>query len=185
MLYIISCTAFGRNTGVLHVTRDPATREIDYEDRMIFPLDNRTAVALGSTIDHINTPDFDNVLRCECGHIGDTTNLNFLPPSVVWVKNGESITTDSRVTITESLTFLDQRRASLLRISNFSLSDAGVYQCIFIDVDSDREVITTTPLRLDTGWCMQYYKILDINIIPSVTMQAISNWRAFHLNLLS
>ena len=131
---------------------------------MIFPLDNRTAVALGSTIDHINTPDFDNVLRCVCGHIGDTTNLNFLPPSVVWVKNGESITTDSRITITESREFLDQRRASLLRISNFSLSDAGVYQCIFIDVDSDREVITTTPLRLDTGWCMQYYKILDVTL---------------------
>ena len=153
--HIHSSTAFSKFTGALHITRDPATREIVYENSTILPLDNRTAVTLGSTIDHVNTPDFDNVLRCVCGHIGDDTNPNFLPPSVVWVKNGESITTDSRVTISESTTYLDQRRASVLRISNFSLSDAGVYQCIFIDVDSDREVITTTPLRLDTGWCMQ------------------------------
>ena len=119
---------------------------------MINPLDNRTAVTLGSTVDQVGTPDFDNVLRCECGHVGDTTNFNFDPPSVVWVKNGEEIVTDSRITITDSGTWVNGvRRASILRISNFQLSDAGVYQCIFTDVDSDHEVATTTPLRLDTG----------------------------------
>ena len=147
----LSFIAFSTFTGVLHVTRDPATREAIYEDNMINPLDNRTAVTLGSTVDQVGTPDFDNVLRCECGHVGDTTNHNFLPPSVVWVKDGADIITDSRITITDSATFIDQRRASVLRISNFQLSDVGVYQCIFIDVDSDREVATTTPLRLDTG----------------------------------
>ena len=60
---------------------------------------------------------------------------------------------DGRITITESTTFGGERRVSELQISNFGLSDAGVYQCIFTDVDSDSEVITTIPLRLDTGWC--------------------------------
>ena len=30
-------------------------------------------------------------------------------------------------------------------------SDAGVYQCIFKDTDSTREVVTSIPMRLDTG----------------------------------
>ena len=75
------------------------------------------------------------------------------PPSVVWVRNGEQVVADgSRIVITKSTIAGGQRMQSDLRISNFSLSDAGVYQCIFTDVDSDHEVITTIPLRLDTGW---------------------------------
>ena len=112
-----------------------------------FPLDNRTAVPVGSTVDN-------TLLRCVSGHVGDTGFGAFSPPSVVWVRNGEQVLADGgRIIVTEGTTHSGQRRSSELEISNFGLSDAGVYQCIFTDVDSDREVITTTPLRLDTGWC--------------------------------
>ena len=68
------------------------------------------------------------------------------PPSVVWVRNGEQVVNDGNITITE--TSGGQQRSSELQITNFALSDAGVYQCIFTE---GAEVITTTPLRLDTG----------------------------------
>ena len=51
-----------------------------------------------------------------------------------------------RITITETL--LAVQRSSELQISSFALSDAGVYQCMFTE---GAEVITTIPLRLDTG----------------------------------
>jgi len=121
---------------------DPVDSDTD-----AFPGDNRTAVTLGSII---GPP----LLRCVGGHEGDTgIGTSFSAPSVVWVRNGEQVVADGRITITESVVFSGERRASDLQITNFGLSDAGVYQCIFTDVDSDAEVITTTPLRLDTGWC--------------------------------
>ena len=120
------------------VATDPVTSESD-----VFPRDNRTAIALGSTASQ----------QCVGGHVGDTGIGGFFPPSVVWVRNGEQLVADGSITITESTTFGGQQRVSDLQISNFGFSDVGVYQCIFTDVDSDTEVITTTPLRLDTGWC--------------------------------
>ena len=120
--------------------------EFGYED--VVPRDNRTAVRLGGTVDQDSANSQNRVLRCIGGHV----TVAPLAPSVVWIRNGEQVVADSRITITKSKTAGGQRMQSDLRISNFSLSDAGVYQCIFTDVDSDREVITTTPLRLDTGW---------------------------------
>ena len=126
----------------LIVATDPVASESDF-----FPRDNRTAVTLGSTIGQ-------PLLRCVGGHVGDTGGFGgFLPPSVVWVRNGEQLVDGGRITITETVVSGGQRRVSDLQISNFGFSDVGVYQCIFTDVDSDTEVITTTPLRLDTGWC--------------------------------
>ena len=114
------------------------------------PKDNRTAVRLGGTVDEVSASVRSRVLRCTGGHVGSGSSSP--PPSVVWVRNGEQVVDGSRITITESTVTGGKRMRSELRISNFSLSDAGVYQCIFTDVDSDREVITTIPLRLDTGW---------------------------------
>ena len=98
-------------------------------DSDAFP-DNRVAVTIGS----------NQVLRC----VGSGSSS---PPSVVWVRNGEQVVADSRITITEVLLLVVQR-SSELQITNFGSSDVGVYQCIFTE---GAEVITTTPLRLDTG----------------------------------
>ena len=94
-----------------------------------FP-DNRVAVTVGG----------NQVLGC----VGAGSSS---PPSVVWVRNGEQVVNGGRITITEG-TLLFNQRSSELQITNFGLSDAGVYQCIFTE---GAEVITTTPLRLDTG----------------------------------
>ena len=93
-----------------------------------FPVDNRVAVTVGN----------NQVLRC----VGAGSSS---PPSVVWVRNGEQVVNGGRIIITEEFS---RQRSSELQIANFSLSDAGVYQCIFTE---GAEVITTTPLRLDTG----------------------------------
>ena len=94
-----------------------------------FTFDNRTAVTISNS----------RVLRCVGG--GSSS-----PPSVVWVRNGEQVIADGNITITETL--LAVQRSSELQISSFALSDAGVYQCMFTE---GAEVITTIPLRLDTG----------------------------------
>ena len=131
--------AFGSSTNTLRVVTDPVTSESDFS-----PLDNRTAVSLGSTI---GPP----LLRCVGSHGGRTGAFGLpVPTSVVWVRNGEQLVDGGRITITENSPF-SVRRQSDLQISNFGPSDVGVYQCIFTVGYS--EVITTTPLRLDTGWC--------------------------------
>ena len=102
-------------------------------DNDMFPVDNRTTVTVGNT----------HVLRC-------AGTGSFSPPSVVWVRNGEQVINGGNITITEGTDSFTQQTNSQLQITNFGLSDAGVYQCIFTE---GAEVITTTPLRLDTGWC--------------------------------
>ena len=96
-----------------------------------FP-DNRIAATAGS----------NQVLRC----VGSGSSS---PPLVVWVRNGEQVVNGGRIAITEAANSSSQKMSSNLQISNFGLSDAGVYQCIFTE---GAEVITTTTLRLDTGW---------------------------------
>ena len=91
------------------------------------------------------TVSVSNAQVLSCVGVGSSS-----PPSVVWVRNGEQVVNGSRITITEGTNSFTRQRSSSLQISNFTLSDAGVYQCIFTE---GAEVITTTPLRLDTGWC--------------------------------
>ena len=98
-------------------------------DSDTFRFDNRTAVSVGN----------NHVLSC--AGAGSSS-----PPSVVWVRNGEQVVNGGRITITEGTVLSSQ--SSELEISSFALSDAGVYQCIFTE---GAEVITTIPLRLDTG----------------------------------
>ena len=110
------------STSTLTVVMHPA-------DSDSFTFDNRTAVTGGS----------NHVLRC--AGTGSSS-----PPSVVWVRNGEQVVNGGRITITEET--VGNQTSSDLQITNFAPSDAGVYQCIFTE---GAAVITTTPLRLDTG----------------------------------
>jgi len=114
------------STTTLSVETDPTISDNDG-----FP-DNRIAVTVGN----------NRALRC----VGTGSSS---PPSVVWVRNGEQVVDGGRITITEGTVMFTQQRTSDLQITNFALSDAGVYQCIFTE---GAEVITTTPLRLDSGW---------------------------------
>ena len=95
-----------------------------------FP-DNRVAVSVGGS------------QTLSCAGTGSST-----PPSVVWVRNGEQVVNDGRITITETLMPGQQTNSELEIVNTFTLSDAGVYQCIFTE---GAEVVTTIPLRLDTG----------------------------------
>ena len=105
--------------------------------------DNRTGIGLGDTVD-------GSYLTCIAGHQGDGM-MNYSLPSVVWVRNGQPVNVaDSRINVTSTAT-ANGRLSSSLTITNFTLSDTGVYQCIFTDPDGDTELITTLPYRLDTG----------------------------------
>ena len=112
--------------------------------------DNRTAVSLGETIDPTSTPDADKLLRCVAGHQNDNMT-NFSPSTVVWIKDGETVEDGGNITITTSMA-ANGEVSSTLQVASFQESNAGVYQCIFTDnSSSDGEIITTIPLRLDTG----------------------------------
>ena len=105
--------------------------------------DNRTGIALGGTVD-------GSLLTCTAGHQGDGV-MDYPAPSVVWVRSGQVVDdTDSRITIT-STTMTNGQVTSSLTITNFGLSDAGVYQCVITDDSDGGEVITSIPYRLDTG----------------------------------
>ena len=84
------------------------------------------------------------------GHQNDDMT-NFSPSTVVWIKDGETVEVGGSITISTS-TAANGEVSSTLQIASFQESNAGVYQCIFTDASSsDGEIITTIPLRLDTG----------------------------------
>ena len=113
--------------------------------------DNCTGIALGGSTP-IGNPGPDPLLTCTAGHQGDGL-MNYSSPSVVWVRNGQVVDyTDSRITLT-AFTTANGQVTSSLTITNFTLGDAGVYQCVVTD-DSDggdTEVITSIPYQLDAG----------------------------------
>ena len=112
--------------------------------------DNRTAVSLGETIDPTSTPDPAKLLRCMAGHQNDDT-MSFTASTVVWIKDGETVEDGGDITISTSMA-ANGEVSSTLQIASFQESNVGVYQCIFTDdSSSDGEIITTIPLRLDTG----------------------------------
>ena len=130
--------------GALTVTADPTNNEVSYEVANPPPIplsggnppDNRTGVGLMSTVG-------SELLTCTVEHVSSSI------PSVVWIRNGQSITADvdHKIETTSPPGIVN----STLEITNFVQSNTGEYQCIFIDTDSEAEVITTIPLRLDTG----------------------------------
>ena len=151
-MYAIT-TAISSQNGTLVLTNQPSENEPIALLFGIVPLpnDNRTGIAPDG-----NTPtgesSTDPLLTCTAGHHGDEL-MNYTPPSVVWVRNGQAVDdTDSQITLT-STTMANGQVTSSLTITDFTAGDAGVYQCVFTD-DSDggnTEVITSIPYRLDTG----------------------------------
>ena len=137
MTYAYLCNMIfpAASTNTLTVVTNPA----DSDD---FPFDNRVAVSVGGS------------QTLSCAGSGSSS-----PPSVVWIRNGEQVVNGGRITITEGTIPFRLQTSSTLQISDFALSDAGVYQCIFTE---GAEVITTTPLRLDTGGCT----LITQNIVP-------------------
>lgn len=71
------------------------------------------------------------------------TSNHALQVQILWVRDGITISGDSTHSITGTATL-----NSSLQITDFALSDAGVYQCIF---NVETELIITRPYRLQTG----------------------------------
>ena len=89
---------------------------------------------------------------------GDQTaagDINLL--SVAWLKNEEEIVhIVNRTEITNDLRYqpgtIDETRyISRLLLMSFQTFDVGIYQCVYSDYDSDRELVFSTPFRLDSG----------------------------------
>ena len=110
-------------------------------------VDNRTLFPIG--VGATTSPDpAAQLLRCVSSHTGSET----MRPSVTWLRNGvELVANGSKVTI-DTIDDGVSGTASLLTVTDFQLSDTGVYQCVFTNpAGVMQEVITSTPFRLDAG----------------------------------
>ena len=99
--------------------------------------DNRTGIVLGSQVS----------MNCAA----ETSN-NALPVQISWTRDGKIIIDDS----THHINTTDLN--SSLQITNFTLQDVGVYQCIFNTLTT--ELTMTIPFRLQTG---EYNNIVTIS----------------------
>ena len=149
----------------IHLLRDPVTREIvggnfdaikNY-DRI---RDNRTSYSPGANFEpNIYISLCCQVLRCEIAIPGDQTaapDISFL--SVAWLKNDEEVVhVAGQTEITNTLRYQsgsdETRYVTQLVLMSFETADAGIYQCVYSDYDSDRELLFSTPFRLDSGKC--------------------------------
>ena len=149
------------NSNAVELTRDPISRE----DRYDVIADNRVSVAVGSQFDPASTANADQLMVAAAAL---ATFRNLETQSIVWVRDGvviaengvfmptmvDPITADPRYTVDATATDLGGSGLwrTVLTISNFQASDAGVYQVIFTDAAiGGSEVLTTTPIRLDAG----------------------------------
>ena len=110
-------------------------------------VDNRTLFPIGVGATTSPSPAAQ-LLRCVSSHTGSET----MRPSVMWLRNGvELVANGSKVTI-DTTDDGASGTASLLTVTDFQLSDTGVYQCVFTNPAGVlQEVITSTPFRLDAG----------------------------------
>ena len=117
---------------LLSIVDQPAENEFMLELSDIYR-DNRSGIALGAMVG-------SDLLKCEATRNG---TYSMTMPVVTWIKDGKNLTS--------TIGF-----SSFLEITDFTESDAGVYQCVFTDTDAEAEVITTIPYRLDTGLTLMY-----------------------------
>ena len=148
----------------ISLLRDPVAREIAGGDSGAVKTydsirDNRTAYELGLDFDSTQYQGLCcQVLRCILAIPGDQTaavDIDLL--SVAWLRNEEKIVhIVNRTEITndlryQSYTIDETRYVTRLLLMSFQTSDVGIYQCVYSDYDSDRELVFSTPFRLDSG----------------------------------
>ena len=79
--------------------------------------------------------------------------------TVTWLKDGEEVVHSSgRTPIVRDLRYAaladETIYVSYLRLLPFMAADIGVYQCVYSDFDTDRELVFGSPIKLDSGECM-------------------------------
>ena len=108
--------------------------------------DGRIQVSLGTNL--------TETLWCAVER-SDRKNTPNSSPQVKWMKDGRVIVngigSEKEIVLHGLIGDNSFENNSTLNIYNFKASDAGVYQCVFYDRDSQGEVITTQPLRIDIG----------------------------------
>ena len=125
----ISHTALAYGDTVLTINTQPSDNEESYEGGgFFFRRDYRSGIPSGTTVD-------GTLLMCDVKHGRTSTSPD---PTVQWIRNGQLIKNSTGL-------------MTSLTIDSFSESDVGEYQCIYTDSDSDAEVITSIPYRLQTG----------------------------------
>ena len=162
LLFSISvAVSFGLDPNAIILSRDPVSREDTYDAIA----DNRVSVALDTQFDPSSTSNADQMMVATALLL---SFRNLETQSIVWVRDGvviaenglivpsvvNPVTADPRYTL-QAIEVNDGGSGqwhTVLTISGFQASDAGVYQVIFTDAEaSGSEVLTTTPIRLDTG----------------------------------
>ena len=149
--------------GSISLHRDPVTREIAGGDNDAVKTydsirDNRTAYMPGLNFEpSIYQSLCCQVFRCEISIPGDQTispNISLL--IVTWLRNEKEVVhVDGQTEIDNTLRYQsspdETRYISELVLTPFQTADAGIYQCVFTDFDSDRELVYSTPFRLDSS----------------------------------
>ena len=120
--------------------------------------DNRSSFTIGDDFEPNQfTDSCCQVLRCIAAIPGDQTQAtNISQLTVTWLRNEEEVVHSAGQTeITNELRYQsgpdETRYVSQLRLLPFQTSNIGVYQCVYSDFDSDRELVYSTPFSLDTG----------------------------------
>ena len=97
------------------------------------------------------------MFRCIAAFPGDQMQEpNFISLSVIWLKDDDEIVHSPGMTEIETNKRYQSGQDSTrfitkLYLMSFEPSDIGVYQCVYTDFDTDRELVFSTPFRLDSG----------------------------------
>ena len=99
------------------------------------------------------------MFRCIAVLPGDQRTAAENQLTVTWLKDGQEIVHSPNRTEIESEFRYNSGTATTRYISRLFLipfegSDAGVYQCVYSDFDSDRELVFSSPFRLDSSKCI-------------------------------
>ena len=151
------------NDGSIYLFRDPVMMEIVGGDNDAVKAydsirDNRTAYTPGLTFEPIIYQESCcQVFRCIVSLPGNQTgSLNISLLTVAWLRNEEEVVhvagqTEIENSLRYELGVDETRYISQLVLTPFQTADAGIYQCVFTDFDSDRELVFSTPFRLDSS----------------------------------